>query len=62
MQSVIQANQQSVIQTPSNIQLPKGNVILVKPNSVIQTTPGTVQTLQVKEMQNLNCFYQGWGT
>lgn len=51
VQSVIQANQQSVIQTPSNIQpvqLQKGNVILVsKPNSVIQTTQGSLQTLQV---------------
>lgn len=51
VQSVIQPNQQSVIQTASNIQsvqLPKGNVILVsKPNSVIHTTQGTLQTLQV---------------
>ncbi|XP_023704711.1 cyclic AMP-responsive element-binding protein 1 isoform X4 [Cryptotermes secundus] len=51
VQSVIQANQQSVIQTPANIQpvqLQKGNVILVsKPNSVIQTTQGSLQTLQV---------------
>ncbi|KAL4705137.1 hypothetical protein ACJJTC_018708 [Scirpophaga incertulas] len=50
VQSVIQANQQSVIQTASNIpsvQLPKGNVILVsKPSSVIHTTQGTLQTLQ----------------
>ncbi|KAK7788648.1 hypothetical protein R5R35_013076 [Gryllus longicercus] len=53
VQSVIQPNQQSVIQTPANIQpvqLQKGNVILVsKPNSVIQTTPGSLQTLQVVE-------------
>ncbi|XP_066998053.1 cyclic AMP-responsive element-binding protein 1 isoform X4 [Anabrus simplex] len=53
VQSVIQPNQQSVIQTPGNIQpmqLQKGNVILVsKPNSVIQTTPGSLQTLQVVE-------------
>ncbi|KAJ2952771.1 hypothetical protein O0L34_g7131 [Tuta absoluta] len=55
VQSVIQANQQSVIQTASNIQniqsvqLPKGNVILVsKPSSVIHTTQGTLQTLQIK--------------
>ncbi|KAJ4442780.1 hypothetical protein ANN_04372 [Periplaneta americana] len=51
VQSVIQANQQSVIQTPANIQpvqLQKGNVILVsKPNSVIQTAQGSLQTLQV---------------
>lgn len=51
VQSVIQPNQQSVIQTASNIQsvqLPKGNVILVsKPSSVIHTTQGTLQTLQV---------------
>lgn len=52
VQSVIQQNQQSVIQTASNIQpvqLPKGNVILVsKPSSVIHTTQGTLQTLQIK--------------
>ncbi|XP_075969560.1 cyclic-AMP response element binding protein B isoform X2 [Anticarsia gemmatalis] len=53
VQSVIQPNQQSVIQTASNIQpvqLPKGNVILVssKPSSVIHTTQGTLQTLQIK--------------
>ncbi|XP_068899292.1 cyclic AMP-responsive element-binding protein 1 isoform X2 [Tenebrio molitor] len=54
VQSVIQPNQQSVIQTAANIQpmLGKGNVILVsKPNSVIQTTQGSLsglQTLQVK--------------
>lgn len=51
MQSVIQANQQSVIQSATGNQLPvltKGNVILVgKPNSVIQTTQGSLQTLQV---------------
>ncbi|XP_046677890.1 cyclic AMP-responsive element-binding protein 1-like isoform X8 [Homalodisca vitripennis] len=51
-QSVIQSNQQSVIQSANN-QLPvltKGNVILVgKPNSVIQTTQGNLQTLQVVE-------------
>ncbi|XP_075237186.1 cyclic-AMP response element binding protein B isoform X2 [Lycorma delicatula] len=56
VQSVIQANQnqsnqQSVIQTATgNVQpvLTKGNVILVsKPNSVIQTTQGSLQTLQV---------------
>ncbi|XP_041976823.1 cyclic AMP response element-binding protein B isoform X7 [Aricia agestis] len=56
VQSVIQPNQQSVIQTASNIQsvqLPKGNVILVsKPNSVIHTTPGTLQTLQIKPEPN----------
>ncbi|XP_030766607.1 cyclic AMP-responsive element-binding protein 1 [Sitophilus oryzae] len=51
VQSVIQPNQQSVIQTAANIQpmLSKGNVILVtsKPNSVIQTTQGSLQTLRV---------------
>uniref|UniRef100_A0A0A9XLH1 Cyclic AMP-responsive element-binding protein 1 n=2 Tax=Lygus hesperus TaxID=30085 RepID=A0A0A9XLH1_LYGHE len=50
VQSVIQANQQSVIQSATgSIQpvLTKGNVILVsKPNSVIQTTQGQLQTLQ----------------
>lgn len=51
---MIQPNQQSVIQTATNLQpmLGKGNVILVsKPNSVIQTTQGSLsglQTLQVK--------------
>lgn len=53
VQSVIQPNQQSVIQTAANmqsVQLSKGNVILVgKPNSVIQTTTGNLQTLQVVE-------------
>ncbi|XP_066248143.1 cyclic AMP-responsive element-binding protein 1 isoform X7 [Euwallacea similis] len=52
VQSVIQPNQQSVIQTAANIQpiLGKGNVILVsKPNSVIQTTQGSLQTLRVVE-------------
>uniref|UniRef100_A0A1B6CBU9 BZIP domain-containing protein n=1 Tax=Clastoptera arizonana TaxID=38151 RepID=A0A1B6CBU9_9HEMI len=48
-QSVIQPNQQSVIQTATGNQLPllTKNVILVKPNSVIQTTSGSLQTLQV---------------
>ncbi|XP_076265593.1 cyclic AMP response element-binding protein B-like isoform X13 [Rhynchophorus ferrugineus] len=50
VQSVIQPNQQSVIQTAANIQpmLSKGNVILVtsKPNSVIQTTQGTLRVLE----------------
>lgn len=47
--SVIQANQQSVIQTATQgAMLTKGNVILLsKPNSVIQTTQGNLQTLQV---------------
>ncbi|CAG9760830.1 unnamed protein product [Ceutorhynchus assimilis] len=52
VQSVIQPNQQSVIQTAANIQpiLGKGNVILVsKPNSVIQTTQGSLQALRVVE-------------
>ncbi|XP_071446294.1 cAMP-responsive element modulator-like isoform X6 [Hetaerina americana] len=53
VQSVIQPNQQSVIQTAANIHpvhLSKGNVILVsKPNSVIQTAGGNLQTLQVVE-------------
>ncbi|KAF5278468.1 hypothetical protein FQA39_LY05957 [Lamprigera yunnana] len=54
VQSVIQPNQQSVIQTATNLQpmLSKGNVILVKPNSVIQTTPGSLQALQVVETQS----------
>lgn len=49
--SVIQANQQSVIQTATQgTMLTKGNVILLsKPNSVIQTTQGNLQTLQVVE-------------
>jgi len=50
VQSVIQANQQSVIQTATGSLpvLTKGNVILVpKPNSVIQTSQGPLQTLQV---------------
>ncbi|XP_032455927.1 cyclic-AMP response element binding protein isoform X23 [Nasonia vitripennis] len=55
VQSVIQPNQQSVIQTATNIQpvaISKGNVILVsKPNSVIQTAQGSIQALQ----QNL-CY------
>ncbi|KAL1463411.1 hypothetical protein WDU94_015162 [Cyamophila willieti] len=48
--SVIQPNQQSVIQTATGNQavLTKGNVILLsKPNSVIQTTQGQLQTLQL---------------
>ncbi|XP_011496795.1 PREDICTED: cyclic AMP-responsive element-binding protein 1 isoform X2 [Ceratosolen solmsi marchali] len=53
VQSVIQPNQQSVIQTATNIHpvaISKGNVILVsKPNSVIQTAQGSLQTLQVVE-------------
>ncbi|XP_063359437.1 cyclic AMP response element-binding protein B isoform X1 [Cydia amplana] len=63
VQSVIQANQQSVIQTASNIQsvqLPKGNVILVsKPSSVIHTTQGTLQTLQIKPEPNTLLNSQG---
>lgn len=69
VQSVIQPNQQSVIQTAANIQpmLSKGNVILVsKPNSVIQTTQGSLQTLQViihnkkKKIKILMiCFFVG---
>lgn len=49
MHSVIQANQQSVIQTATQgTMITKGNVILLsKPNSVIQTTQGNLQTLQV---------------
>lgn len=51
VQSVIQANQQSVIQSAQTSIPPvltKGNVILVsKPNSVIQTPQGQLQTLQV---------------
>ncbi|XP_028177052.1 cyclic AMP-responsive element-binding protein 1-like [Ostrinia furnacalis] len=63
VQSVIQPNQQSVIQTASNIQsvqLPKGNVILVsKPSSVIHTTQGTLQTLQIKPEPNTLVSSQG---
>ncbi|CAH0406512.1 unnamed protein product [Chilo suppressalis] len=63
VQSVIQPNQQSVIQTASNIQsvqLPKGNVILVsKPNSVIHTTQATLQTLQIKPEPNTLMSTQG---
>lgn len=63
VQSVIQPNQQSVIQTASNIQsvqLPKGNVILVsKPSSVIHTTQGTLQTLQIKPEPNTIMSSQG---
>ncbi|XP_026329302.1 cyclic AMP response element-binding protein B isoform X2 [Hyposmocoma kahamanoa] len=63
VQSVIQPNQQSVIQTASNIQsvqLPKGNVILVsKPSSVIHTTQGTLQTLQIKPEPNTLVNTQG---
>ncbi|XP_068899299.1 cyclic AMP-responsive element-binding protein 1 isoform X9 [Tenebrio molitor] len=62
VQSVIQPNQQSVIQTAANIQpmLGKGNVILVsKPNSVIQTTQGSLsglQTLQVVDAASDDSF------
>ncbi|XP_048508277.1 cyclic AMP response element-binding protein B isoform X24 [Athalia rosae] len=60
VQSVIQPNQQSVIQTATNIQpvaLSKANVILVsKPNSVIQTTQGSLQTLQVVETGSDDSF------
>ncbi|XP_012544664.1 cyclic AMP response element-binding protein B isoform X1 [Bombyx mandarina] len=63
VQSVIQPNQQSVIQTASNIQsvqIPKGNVILVsKPSSVIHTTQGTLQTLQIKPEPNTLVNTQG---
>ncbi|XP_063531103.1 cyclic AMP response element-binding protein B isoform X2 [Cydia strobilella] len=63
VQSVIQPNQQSVIQTASNIQsvqIPKGNVILVsKPSSVIHTTQGTLQTLQIKPEPNTILSSQG---
>lgn len=58
-QSVIQPNQQSVIQTAANIQpmIGKGNVILVsKPNSVIQTTQGNLQTLRVVETASDDSF------
>ena len=53
VQSVIQPNQQSVIQTATNVQpvqlSTKSNVILVsgKANSVIQTTPGSLQAIEV---------------
>jgi len=57
IQSVIQPNQQSVIQTATNLQQVKGNVILVsKPNSVIQTPQGSVHTLQVVETASDDSF------
>lgn len=59
VQSVIQPNQQSVIQTAANIQpmLSKGNVILVsKSNSVIQTTQGSLQTLQVSRTFTISVY------
>ncbi|XP_019866412.1 cyclic AMP-responsive element-binding protein 1 isoform X11 [Aethina tumida] len=59
VQSVIQPNTQSVIQTATNLQpmLGKGNVILVsKPNSVIQTTQGNLQTLRVVETASDDSF------
>ncbi|XP_012527130.1 cyclic AMP-responsive element-binding protein 1 isoform X4 [Monomorium pharaonis] len=60
VQSVIQPNQQSVIQTATNIQpvaISKGNVILVsKPNSVIQTAQANLQTLQVVETASDDSF------
>ncbi|KAG7187747.1 hypothetical protein KM043_016794 [Ampulex compressa] len=63
VQSVIQPNQQSVIQTATNIQpvaISKGNVILVsKPNSVIQTAQGSLQTLQVVETGSDDSFSDG---
>ena len=59
VQSVIQPNHQSVIQNATNIQsvaISKGNVILVsKPNSVIQTAQGSLQTLQVRSDIILLC-------
>lgn len=62
VQSVIQPNQQSVIQTATNIQpvaISKGNVILVsKPNSVIQTAQGSLQTLQVSHAHQLFIMLQ----
>ncbi|XP_076248387.1 cyclic-AMP response element binding protein B isoform X3 [Calliopsis andreniformis] len=60
VQSVIQPNQQSVIQTATNIQpvaISKGNVILVsKPNSVIQTAQASLQALQVVETGSDDSF------
>ncbi|XP_076170433.1 cyclic-AMP response element binding protein B isoform X3 [Ptiloglossa arizonensis] len=60
VQSVIQPNQQSVIQTATNIQpvaISKGNVILVsKPNSVIQTAQASLPTLQVVETGSDDSF------
>ncbi|XP_033340509.1 cyclic-AMP response element binding protein B isoform X10 [Megalopta genalis] len=60
VQSVIQPNQQSVIQTATNIQpvaISKGNVILVsKPNSVIQTAQASLQALQVVEAGSDDSF------
>ncbi|KAK9708533.1 pKID domain [Popillia japonica] len=59
VQSVIQPNQQSVIQTATNLPpvLSKGNVILVsKPNSVIQTAQANLQTLQVVDAPSDDSF------
>ncbi|XP_011308999.1 cyclic AMP response element-binding protein B isoform X7 [Fopius arisanus] len=59
VQSVIQPNHQSVIQSATNIQpvaLSKGNVILVKPNSVIQSTQANIQTLQVVDAGSDDSF------
>ncbi|KAK0171090.1 hypothetical protein PV328_008852 [Microctonus aethiopoides] len=60
VQSVIQPNHQSVIQSATNIQpvaISKGNVILVsKPNSVIQSAQGSLQTLQVVETGSDDSF------
>ncbi|XP_043273852.1 cyclic AMP-responsive element-binding protein 1 isoform X4 [Venturia canescens] len=60
VQSVIQPNHQSVIQSATNIQpvaLSKGNVILVsKQNSVIQSAQGSLQTLQVVETGSDDSF------
>ncbi|XP_053599099.1 cyclic AMP-responsive element-binding protein 1 isoform X5 [Microplitis mediator] len=60
VQSVIQPNHQSVIQSATNIQpvaISKGNVILVsKPNSVIQSAQGSLQTLQVVETASDDSF------
>ncbi|XP_015121261.1 cyclic AMP-responsive element-binding protein 1 isoform X6 [Diachasma alloeum] len=60
VQSVIQPNHQSVIQSATNIQpvaISKGNVILVsKPNSVIQSTQANIQTLQVVDAGSDDSF------
>lgn len=47
-QSVIQANQQSVIQTATNLQpMTLSKSVLLKPNSVIHTAQGSLQAVHV---------------
>ncbi|XP_063704329.1 cyclic AMP response element-binding protein B [Culicoides brevitarsis] len=55
--SVIQPNQQSVIQAAGNLQsmtLPKSVLLVSKPNSVIHTTTqGALQAIQIKQEQSM---------